>query len=349
MKTSTLILAGLAALVLMTGCTCPFKKTTCSGQNAFEPGKVWLDIDGSVINAHGGGVLYHNGTYYWYGECKGQQMRHAPTPDCPQGLLTTQSEPLGVSCYSSKDLYNWKFEGVVLKTDIADVNSDIHPSKVIERPKVIYNEKTKKFVMWLHIDSLDYKKATAGVAVCDSPTGDFKYLGSMRPNGQMSRDMTLYKDKDGKAYHIYSSEDNVTLYISLLSDDYLKPSGTFTRNFINKSREAPAVFCRDGKYYMLSSGCTGWNPNPAEYAVADSIMGPWKVMGNPCVGAKADITYNAQSTHVIPVEGKDDIYIAMFDRWFPLNLNDSRYIWLPVTFDGDKLTIKWHDKWTLEK
>ena len=89
--------------------------------------------------------------------------------------------------------------------------------------------------MWLHIDSHDYAKATAGVAISDTPNGKFEYLGSMRPNGQMSRDMSLFKDNDGRAYHICSSENNATLYISLLSDDYLHHSGRFTRNFIRQS------------------------------------------------------------------------------------------------------------------
>ena len=81
------------------------------------------------------------------------------------------------------------------------------------------------------------------------------------------------------------------MYISLLTDDYLKPSGRFTRNFIKESREAPAVFKHKGKYYMLSSGCTGWDPNVAEIAVADSIMGTWKTIGNPCTGPDADKTF----------------------------------------------------------
>jgi len=122
-----------------------------------------------------------------------------------------------------------------------DTVSDLHYSKVLERPKVIYNDKTRKFVMWLHLDSNDYYKAAAGVAVSDSPTGNFTYLGSIQPNNAMSRDMTLFKDEDRKAYHVYSSENNETLYVSQLTEDYLKPSGKFTRNFIKASREAPAV------------------------------------------------------------------------------------------------------------
>jgi alpha-galactosidase len=37
---------------------------------SFRPGELWPDDNGVHINAHGGGVLYHGGTYYWYGEHK---------------------------------------------------------------------------------------------------------------------------------------------------------------------------------------------------------------------------------------------------------------------------------------
>ena len=267
-------------------------------------------------------------------------MPEGATWDCYRTDVT------GVSCYSSKDLLNWKFEGIVLPAVKDDPGHDLHPSKVLERPKVIYNRKTGKFVMWAHVDSADYGKAAAGVAVSDSPAGPFEYLGSFRPNDAMSRDQTVFVDDDGRAYQFYSSENNATLYISLLTDDYLKPSGKFTRNFIKQSREAPAVFKHEGKYYIISSGCTGWDPNQAEIAVADSIMGPWKVIGNPCTGPDADKTFYAQSTYVFPVAGKKDAYIAMFDRWNKKDLPDSRYVWLPIEFKDGQITIPWKAQWS---
>lgn len=314
--------------------------------NSFVPGEIWNDSEGNPINAHGGGILFHEGTYYWYGEYKGDSTYRNPNPNVASWECY-RTEAGGISCYSSKDLYNWKFEGVVLAPDMENVESDLHPSKVLERPKVIYNDKTKKFVMWLHVDSDDYWKAAAGVATSDSPAGKFEYIGSMRPNGQESRDMTLYKDDDGKAYLLYSSEGNGTLYISLLTNDYLQQAGTYTRNFINQSREAPAVFKNNAKYYILSSGCTGWDPNEAEYAVADSLLGEWTVMGNPCSGPDADITFHGQSTNVIKIEGKKDAYIAMFDKWNKTNLIDSRYVWLPVKFKNDSIDIAWSSEWKL--
>lgn len=314
------------------------------GSKTIKPGEVWTDTEQNMINAHGGGVLYHDGTYYWYGEYKNDSTYHAPGVewDC------YRTEAGGVACYSSKDLQSWKFEGVVLQPDTSDATSDIHPSMVIERPKVVYNDKTKKFVMWMHIDNYNYSKAATGVAVSDSPTGKFEYLHSLRPYGEESRDMTLFKDVDGKAYHIYSTKGNSTLYIHLLSDDYLKHTETFKAAFPGKYREAPAVFKRQDKYYIITSGCSGWDPNEAEYAIADSMLGEWTVMGNPCIGENAGRTFGGQSTFVIPVEAEKDKYIAMFDKWNKLDLINSRYIWLPIRFHAaDSITIEWKDEWSL--
>lgn len=308
-------------------------------------GAVWLDTDGNPINAHGAGVLYCDGMYYLYGEYKKGKtfLPDWATWEC------YRTDVSGVSCYSSPDMVNWKFEGIVLSAVPDDVSHDLHPGKVLERPKVVYNPRTDRFVMWAHVDSADYGKAAAGVAVADKPTGPFEYLGSFRPNGAMSRDQTVFVDDDGKAYQFASSEDNRTLYINELTDDFLRPTGRFTRNFIGASREAPAVFKYEGKYYLLSSGCTGWDPNRAELAVADSIMGEWKTIGEPCTGTDADKTFYGQSTYVQQVYGKEELYVAMFDKWNKKDLEDSRYIWLPLDFSDGKITIPWKDKWSPEE
>ena len=265
---------------------------------AFIPGQVWNDTDGNPINAHGGGLLYHNGTYYWYGEYKKGKtiLPDWATWECYRTDVT------GVGCYSSKDLLNWKFEGIVLPAVKDDPNHDLHPSKVLERPKVIFNKKTGKFVMWAHVESADYSKACAGVA--DSPVGPFVYQGSFRPNNAMSRDQTVFVDDDGRAYQFYSSENNETMYISLLTDDYLKPSGRFTRNFVKESREAPAVFKYNGKYYFSYS--TG-DTHLLCYATGDNPYGPFTYQGvilQPVVG---------WTTHHAIVEYKGKWYLFHHD------------------------------------
>ena len=133
-------LTGIFIPLLFVACT---TKQESPKNISFTPKAIWNDTDGNPINAHGGGIMYHDGTYYWYGEYKVGEtiLPEWATWECYRTDVT------GVSCYSSKDLLNWKFEDVVLKAVQDDPTSDLHPSKVIERPKVIYNPATKKFVM----------------------------------------------------------------------------------------------------------------------------------------------------------------------------------------------------------
>ena len=313
----------------------------------FEVGKPWLDAEGNIIQAHGGGVLYHDGLYYWYGENKeADTYEYLNKKKDGTQRLVARTDVVGVSCYSSKDLLNWKNEGVVLES-VNESTHDLYVKNVLERPKVVYNDTTKKYVMWMHIDTANYQYARAGVAISDSPTGPFEYLYSIRPNEAMSRDITLFKDEDNKAYLIFSSENNSTMYISQLTEDYLKVEGVHTRNFINKFREAPAIFKYQKKYYLITSGCTGWDPNEAECAVSEHILGEWKVVGNPCIGEYKDITFNAQSTYVFKVEGTDDRFIFMADRWNKEELRDSRYVWLPLSIEDENVIIEWNEQWKL--
>ncbi len=346
-----------------------------------KPGEIWPDNNGVHINAHGGGILVDNGIYYWFGEHK------------VEGRKGNQAR-VGVHCYSSENLTDWKDEGIALKVS-EDLESPITIGSVIERPKVIFNPKTKKYVMWFHLElkGQGYKAAKTGVAVADNPTGPYEFIDAMNPNagqwpfgypeelktkqfsdtlkwwteewrqavteglfihrdfekGQMARDMTLYVDDDGTAYHIHASEENLTLHISELNDDFTDFTGKYIQVFPAGHNEAPSVFKRNGKYYMITSGCTGWDPNAARLLASDSMMGNWEYVNNPCVGDDKDLTFHSQSTYVLPVPGKKDAFIFMADRWTPKNAIDGRYIWLPIQFDQDGLPyLEWMDEWSLE-
>lgn len=317
-----LMVCSYANLHAQTDTTRPYKQ--------FNPGMTWLDTDGNVINAHGGGLLYFNKKYYWFGEKRGRRAQE------------------GVNVYSSPDLYNWKFEGLALgQSD--DTTSDISKGCLMERPKVIYNAKTKKFVMWFHLElrGKGYAAARAAVAVSDKVTGPYTFVESFRPNGNMSRDMNLFVDDDGAAYHIYSSNENWDLHIARLTADYLHPT-TQDSMLFRKQREAPAIFRHQGKYYLITSGCTGWAPNKASIHESNSLFGPWKLVGNPMRGNGADITFGAQSTSVQPVMGKKGQFIFLADKWNPRDLKDSRYIWLPVQFEQNTPVISWVDGWDLK-
>ncbi len=367
---------GVLLFIVFLSSYCMIAQTT---YNEFKPGELWLDDKGNHINAHGGGFLFYNDTYYWFGEHKESgKMGHKAL--------------IGVHVYSSKDLYNWKDEGIALAMS-NDTTSMLQKESLLERPKVIYNKKTKKFVMWFHHELKDqgYKAALTGVAVSDNVIGPFKYINSIRlhpkvwaanftvvqqkkaalkPNeeikqkqkgidgitayrdfesGQMSRDMNLFVDDDEQAYHITASEDNQTLLISKLSDDYLSMTDEYVRVFPGETNEAPAIFKKDGKYFMFSSYTTGWAPNPGRLAVSDNMMHGWKSLENPCRGTEEEnkTTFHSQSTYVIPVNGKKDAYIFAGDRWFPDDLKFSRYIWLPIQFENGLPILKWYDSWDL--
>jgi beta-xylosidase len=304
-------------------------QTRAEKLTSFTPDAIWKDNNGEHINAHGGGILYHNKIYYWYGEKRGA------------------SKSQGVNVYSSKDLYNWKYEGVAL-TPSSDTTSDIADGCLMERPKVIYNKKTKQFVMWVHLElrGKGYSAARAAVAVSKTPVGPFTFLKSFRPNGNMSRDMNLFVDNDGAAYHIYSSDENMDLRVARLTDDYLSPTTQDTVLF-RLQREAPALFKKDGFYYLITSGCTGWAPNQASIHKSKSLFGPWTSLGDPMVGPNANITFGGQSTYVLPVPGKKNAFIYMGDKWNSKDLKDSRYQWLPVQFEGENVKVEWIDNWDL--
>lgn len=164
----------------------------------------------------------------------------------------------------------------------------------------------------------------------------------------MARDMTLFEDDDGTAYLIAASQENRVTQISQLTDDYLGTSGQYIQAF-DWTSEAPAVFKTQGKYYYIGSGCSGWAPNAAMSAVADSMLGKWTGLGNPCRGTPEEKakTFESQSTYVLPVAGKPNAFIFMADRWRPANAIDGRYVWLPILFEGGKPVIKWMPEWNL--
>lgn len=348
---------------------------------AITPGEVWPDDKGEHINAHGGGVIYHEGTYYWYGENR------------PARGFTTE---VGVGVYSSKDLMNWKNEGVALAVSETK-GYVIERGCIMERPKVVYNPTTKKFVMLFHLElkGRGYEAARVGFAVSDTPTGPFKFIRSLRPNagkwpmdftkrdikramaldeakykewwtpkwrravdeglllkrdlpgGQMSRDMTVFVDDDGTAYHIHSAEENLTLNIAELTPDYLDYTGRYIRLAPGGHNEAPTIFKRDGVYWMITSGCTGWDPNEARMFRAESMWGPWKQLPSPFRGEDANKSFHTQGTYIFKIEGTDQ-YIFMADRWIPRSLKNSRHIWLPIEYDTDGTPLLyWKDSWKI--
>jgi hypothetical protein len=308
------------------------------------PGQIWPDNNGIHINAHGGGILFFNGLYYWHGEYNIIGKAEKDTSDG------------GVACYTSSDLINWNNAGLVLSVDYNNLNSDIAYGCIFERPKVVFNEKTRKFVAFFKLfpRGEGYTTAYVGVAVANSPLGPFtyshKFLGCHSVNG--SGDFAMFKDEDGSLYHLTVQKPVRDIYIAKMSDDYLLPEGDYTTlKDIQVSTEAPAMIKRNGVYHLFGSASAGWAPTAPRYYTATNLMGPWTKQLNPLAGFNplenlgAEKTFGGQSTFIFPIQDKVDSFVMMMDVWKPEKASDGRYIWLPIKFTGDLLQIKWMDKW----
>lgn len=295
-------------------------------------GKIWQDLNGNDIQAHGGCIINYGGKYYWYGENKGQD-------NCPGA---TRVDVIGISCYSSDNLVDWKYEGLVLKADKTDEKNPLHTSKVVERPKVLYNSKTNEFVMFLHLDNADYNFSHIGIAVCDKPDGEFELVNVCQPNNHDSQDMTVFADDDGSAYLIHTKDRDATINIDELTDDYKSFTGLHMSAMIDQYREAPAVCKYEDTYYMVTSGCTCWEANSALYSKSSDIMSDWRLIENPCVGENYRLTFNGQCSYIFKADGK---YYIMLDHWIPDNLQKSGYSILPIEFENGKMTVAWKEEW----
>lgn len=298
-----------------------------AGPPTFNPGAVWPDNRGQHIQAHGGGIIKLGDTYYWFGEDRSRGLE--------RGLRY-------VSCYSSRDLAHWTFRHQVVK--LADPE-ELGRRWVLERPKVFYNSKTKKYVMYAHIDGKGaYLFASVAVLTCDRVDGDYQYLKSFRPLGHESRDIGQFIDDDGSAYLIFEDRP-FGFRIARLSDDYLNVEKEMC--LIPEHLEGGAVVHYDGLYYVIGSGLTGWRPNPNKYATAPNLSGPWTEFKD--IAPPEMNTYGAQSTMMLKVVGtRKTTVILMGDMWKPESQWDSRYLWMPLEIGNGKLRLPAPKPWTLD-
>ena len=276
------------------------------------PGAAWNDTDGHLIQAHGGGMIQAGKTYYWFGE------------DHTRGLDRKR-----VPCYASTDLLHWRFRGYSLDGKDGTVG-DLGAGRVLERPKVLYCARTKTYVMYMHIDSGNYREAKVGVATSPTVDGAYTYRGSFQPLGHQSRDMSLFQDRDGAGYLLF--EDRASgVRIQRLSDDYLAPAAETC--LIPKSYEGLAVMHVGDTYYLVGSHLSGWDANANEYATAPSLAGPWSDWHQ--IAPPATRTYDSQTAFILPIVGKQTTtYMYGGDRWNRgHDLATARYIWMPLDFD----------------
>ena len=278
--------------------------------SSIRPGQVWLDTNGNRIQAHGGSIMAIGDTFYWYGENKEKTLPGS-------GIWHW-----GVRCYASRDLYNWEDKGLIIPPEPDNPESSLHPSRCMDRPHIIYNKCTKKYVCWLKIMERAGTIQTETILVADNILGPYtKIREGLRPLGMSGGDFDLVVDPtDGKAYY-YFERVHSELICADLTDDYTNVTGYYSTHFPRMYppyvREAPAHFYRKGLHYLFTSGTTGYHPNPSEIACARTYHGPWEVLGDPHPGDKSRTSFNSQITSVFKHPGKKDLYIALADRWIP--------------------------------
>lgn len=343
---------------------------------SIRPGQIWLDTKGERIHAHGGSVMYLDGVYYWYGENK---------------EFTNPENKIwhwGVRCYTSTDLYNWEDKGLIIPPEPDNPNSSLHPESCMDRPHIIYNNKTKKFVCWLKIMNNKDQTQTETVLTADHILGPYtKVREGLKPLGMSAGDFDLVVAPDGKAYYYFERVHSETICADL-TEDYTDVTGYYSTHFPRKYppfvREATAHFMRNGLHYLVTSGTTWYLPNPSEVAIADSWHGPFRVLGNPHPDDESNTSYHSQISSVFKVHGKKDLYIACADRWLPKEMHRkyedyaklfesffnpdctppdlsklemdwavedtsiADYVWLPFRFDGQNAYLDWKDEWRIE-
>ncbi len=339
---------------------------------SIRPGQIWLDTNGNRIQAHGGSVIEVDGVFYWYGENK-----EFSTPG--SGVWHW-----GVRCYSSTDLYNWEDRGLIVPPVLDDEESPLHPGQYVDRPHIIFNRESNQFVCWLKIMTKGSLQRST-VLVADSILGPYRTVRTwIKPLSMSAGDFDLVVDPhDGKGYY-YFERVHSELICADLTSDYTDVTGYYSTHFPQPQppfvREAPAYFSRDRKHYLITSGTTGYYPNPSQVAVADSYHGPFRVLGDPHPTDTSRTSFHSQLSSIFKHPFKRDLYITLGDRWLPRYLDDSSraiaaftehfapgrdgdepmeefahvdtsiadYVWLPIRFEGEMAYIDWHDEWRVE-
>ncbi|WP_129312392.1 RICIN domain-containing protein [Streptomyces sp. L2] len=290
---------------------------------AITNGTQFTDTAGKVVRGHDGGVIKVGPYYYWFGENPYSNNRFHY-----------------ISVYRSTDLRAWQFRNNVLSQASAPQVENL------QRPKVIYNARTHQYVLFMRKENHPAPLTEDQIAIATSATvdGRYTYRGSFRPLGYRSFDMSVFRDTDGTAYVISTTNHQKDLTVFRMTADYLRVAARVT-TLHNVNREAATLFKRNGVYFLLTSGVTGWQPNQTTYTTATHIAGPWRPMAN----LGDSITYGSQPSFVLPIQGRTTTsYLYMGDRhgnaWGG-GIKDGEYVWLPLRFGPDRtLSMPWYPR-----
>jgi len=309
----------LLTLLLLFNLSTAFGKWT-----TIRNGQLWTDTDGNTVQAHAPGFVYLDGRWYMVGEDRANAFH----PD--------------VNLYSSPDLVHWKFERKIIQNGVT--TPQLGRSRMIERAKLLYNESTKKFVVWCHYESGNYAASEAACFESDSIAGIYHLVWSGRPMGIKSRDCNVFQDTDGTTYFVSTTEENQHLGLFLLSEDYHETIA-HTQLLPYQRREAPVIVHVGERYFMFSSACTGWAPNQCKVCYSNSLTEGWSPLEN--IGDET--AFRTQAAAILTIRGtKQTTYLYVGDRWMDPTLPESKIIIFPITFEGDQCQFHYCEQFDID-
>ncbi len=294
--------------------------------DAIYSGTPWFDQNGKIVSAHGANIIKEKNKFYLFGEA------HTDTSNAFAGF----------NCYSSEDLYNWKFESVALPLQ---KSGKLGPNRVGERVKVMKCPKTGEYIMYMHADSITYKDQFVGYAVSKNIKGPYQFKGALLFQGKPIKkwDMGTFQDHDGSGYILVHGGE-----IYKLSDDYKSVTEKVNEN-LTTGFESPTMLRKDNVYYFIGSNLTSWEKNDNYYYISNSLKGPWTSQG--LIAPEGTLTWNSQSTFVLPIQGsKETTYMFMGDRWsFPKQASSATYVWQPLSISGTSISMpNYKDAWQID-
>ncbi len=311
------------------------------------------DVNGQLMDIHDGNVIKVGDLYHWYGmgytNCT-LETGLIPPQNCP-GIYGEFGKHCGfrtdhtVNLYTSPDLENWTFQANIFP-------ENARPFGIYFRPKVIYNEKTGQFVLWInHLPPAStplasYPDARLMVAISSDPKGVFEVVTEKAHleigGGGDFNLMVDPNDPDQSAYVAYDAWTNGhAVVIEKLTPDYLDSLGSEASSgqITPSQNEAPILFERNGFYYLMYGHicCFCRQGSGAQVWTASHPLGPWTDLHldlNPnhfLTGREI----KAQCNYVIKIE--PDTYLYTGDLWSSapdgLKSHDIQYWSAPLEFD----------------
>ncbi len=294
----------LITTVLMTGCTSKY----VGNENNINVENEYLNsftLEDEWEDGYGIGdpyILRYDGRYYLY--------------------VSTHDYKIGVKCWSSDNLVDWKYEGLV---------TEEKKTLGAYAPEVIY---------WDGYFYMYTSPAGKGhyVLQSDSPTGPFKLISD---NIGMSIDGSVFIDDNAKWYFYYASPKGI-MAAPMKSPTEVEETKVVDNTFMNWWTEGPSVIKRDDIYYMTYTGnhvkSTGYRVNYST-SVESPITGYKEGVNNPIlINTSEDFNALGHSSSVLGPD-LDSYYITYHnlvgEKGFPLRkLNIDRLV-----FNGEKMSV----------